>query len=213
MDDINKLLEITKSIIESPTSISNDGASRIAMIERNYSGSFPVDIRKFLVGVPDLPQNAQDIFSGYEPLTLDMIAEEYINLPNGRFFSAFSMDSNCIASEDLRLRIWKSLDGEVEGDPEMSDMRRIVPLFNGGAGFYICLFHNDVGDSELAIVTQDFYICSYAPSLTEHIENIEDGLARNIYRTLEGDSIMPTDWYKRVKAISPEGLPVCEWNS
>ena len=57
----------------------------------------------------------------------------------------------------------------------IDDMQRIVPLFDGGSCFYLCLFLNDEAITEFSVITQDHGISSFAPSLAEHFRNLQEG--------------------------------------
>jgi len=134
MDKLLTLIYEVKALIAQTNDISPTAVNLISEVENFFSGRIPDDLRVFLANYHRLPENVWDIFSGYEPMSLEVIASHCRDIDSSGFFSAYDVGKNFNASEECRLRIFSSLKGKVENEPEMGDMRRLLPIFDGGGG-------------------------------------------------------------------------------
>ena len=187
--------------------------TKIAEIKSWFRGEIPEDTFRWLVNFAMLPREVHILFMGYEPLSLEEIVTHCKDTSNSNFFKYFDLDGQNRATQDSALRIGASVDGYCENEAKILDVQNLVPLFDGGSGFFICLFHNPQMNVEIATVTEDSMIYSFAPSISEHLENIEIGISNNIFRFEDSGLHMPTSWHQRVQAVTSQGLSEDSWDS
>lgn len=207
------LIKEVRGCIQSSAIPKESDSKQIEEIEMKIGRLIPNEIKKYLANIQNLPSDAWEIFLGYRPIPLDDLAAEYRDIRNSSFFGGFGIDDSFKSAEGSELRIFNSLVGEVEEDIVVNDLSRVIPLFSGGSCFYLALFYNEINETEIAIITQDSGISSLSPSIMAHLQNLEDGLKKGIYYIEDEDLTLPSTWYQRVQALTPEGLDVNEWNT
>lgn len=190
-------------------------------IESNFSGAIPYDIKAYLLGIDEIAEDINHLFEGYQPMQLAEIANEYRDIANSSYFREHYItdepdpppSTTIDTVAPVGLCVGATLEGEVDDEEyEVRDMRRVLPLLNGGSNYYVVLFHNESGATELALQQQDFLLWSIAPSLSDHLSNIREGLERDIYSVRPGYLRMPRFWYERVMALRDSSFTEDSWS-
>lgn len=198
---MNKYLEILcqlKSLMAKKDTFTDSEQNHFDLIESKIELKLPDDIKRFMAVVDKASPELMEIFWGYEPIPLSMIANEYQNFNNGYFFNGFGCDDNFDVEYECGPRISTNLEGEFKDGEEIEvrNVRHIVPLCNSSC-YYLVLYFTSKNTAEIMTFTEDGFLFSAAPSLTEHLDELEIGLKSGKYVEVEEELNCPTDWYKR----------------
>ena len=208
-------------------SIESVDPIKVQMVETiasGYAGVFPNDLKAYLLHQDKFGDAISNLFHGsFWPMSLEDIAAEYGDFSKSKYFREYYIleepdpapGTTLDIPSPIGLRVYATLDREFDeaGYSEVHDMRRVVPLLTGESWYNVVLFNNDNGKSEIAVQEQDFGLCSIAPSLSEHLENIKMGLGNSSYSEDSGVANMPMYWYERVKAVSNPEFGQESWSS
>ena len=203
MENVLKQLDSLIRILSEDFDYSDEQSSSIAYVQDQTGYPLPTEVSRILVEEELIPDSFPNIFMGYEPLGLSGVVNEYKDLKQSLFFKGFAVDENLNAAPDHELRIFENEFGDCEDQEVVSDIKRLVPLFYGGAGYYIALFSLTKEQSEIVVVTQDYGICTLAPTFLAHLNNLKIGLLKGLYKYDEelGEIDYPESWYERVRAL------------
>jgi hypothetical protein len=181
-------------------------------IEELISLTIPNEVKNLIISENYLV-NSIDLFHGYSLENLDSLLNHYRNMCQRNscsFFGYGLVNENFMTSENFPLGYYDEAtecDHYSEGD-EIQDLRGIIPLFNGGSGFYIVMNLCGPKPGELLVVGQDNLFSVLAPSLTEHFKDLIIGLESGCYR-IDGESnyqnvVYPISWGQRELVQSGE---------
>jgi hypothetical protein len=127
------------------------------------------------------------------------------NKENLSFLTFLNVDQNYELVSDS-FEIIETLDGEAENPEVLTDMKRVLPLFEESGVNIVLLFKTD-GSTELAFTSEDFTVSTFAPSVSAHLQNLKQGLDKGVFEYEyydeedEYEIELPEAWSERAEAV------------
>lgn len=222
MDEALNYIRQARALLSGYSADNGPYREEIETIETRIGRILPEEVRSFLSNSQDAPQDAInaifELFYGYEPISAIALAKMYSDpesgegnpflaciTPPGQLRSDLIVPSSCAYTVSATLQREGLDESQAE---EITDLKRLIPIMDGGSGFHIAIFYTSEGATEVVIATQDGYLYSIAPSLSDHLKDIELGISQGSYLCTYSDEEqalhieMPEIWAERAHALS-----------
>jgi hypothetical protein len=143
-----------------------------------------------------------DVFLGFSVLTLDELITIYRNTKNeDSFFGTYKIDKSFNVGDDRSIVIEEYKDSEDSPPSEITNVGHLLPLFNF-QGDYIVVNLDKSHLGELMIISSGHLANILAPSISNHISDLSNGLKSGHYKILDDDLIYPPVWEDRKMLVA-----------
>ncbi|MBU6953999.1 hypothetical protein [Hahella sp. HN01] len=209
MEDIYEGIDQAQKALQTDHAWNAEALALVQGIEGVIRRKLPSEIVALLINADGLPEDSALLFMGYDPIPVKAISDMYKNpqTKHGcQFLANYEFNKEWILEEGSELSLLNDLEGEVDDEVLVDDLKRLLPLFDGD-GYYMALFFKDNQETEIVIVTEDYGVSSFAPSLSEHLSNLKSGLQKGVFNCELDDEggfeiELPEFWSERVEAVS-----------
>lgn len=181
-------------------------------IEAVFGKSLPPEIKRFLANEAQVSQDdCEFAFLGYRSIPIEHVkplgSDDPDDAAKEEFIRLFRIPPEMMSEDDVdAYDIISTLNGEASEPFAVENEKNVIPLFDGGANYFIVLhFHGD-GEKQLAVATQDYCLHAFAPSLTCHLKDLIGGIESGNYTLTEEFGVVgveyPESWHERWTCIN-----------
>lgn len=151
--------------------------------------------RLLQIAVPDADRF---VFLGYEVMTPAEVAACLVDKDRGQgFYGQYQYVTDFRLVEDMEIGLEDSLDQPLEDPMMIDDLSSFLPVCQFQGDYIVVDLREETFGALLTIV--DGHVASFlAPSVEEHVQDLEDGLRAGSYSAFENEVVFPTAWYQRV---------------
>lgn len=211
MEKVIKMINNVSGLLSGYENADNIKKAKVESIQSALGRKLPDEIKCLLVSESsELADEVSTLFMGYGPIDIESLVEMYAN-PGSQEACLFlctleDLGADLVLGGDESFELIQDLDNELEGGPNITDMKNILPILEE-SGCYIVVLFKDNGSSEIAIATEDYCLSSIAPSLLEYLENLQLGLDKGVFKYDydeeydEGEIEAPEIWRERLEAL------------
>lgn len=194
------MIKVVQEAIASPLNASDRQLSTIKGIEKSLGVELPSVVKKTLLGLEVIKEDVDFplLFDG-NYLGINGILNQYQDIKNPlSIFGAYECTTEFLTSEANQLYIDCTLSGDPEGDDVVRDLSFFLPIFEVEGSFSgIVIKPNPTLSGFINIDRQR--ICEIAPSISDDLADISDGLSSGKYHIDEsyGEIVYPGLWFER----------------
>lgn len=197
-------LEATIKLLSLEKKFDEQNEKLFLRIENEIGVEIPNEIKKLVSVINRLDQKVS-FFLGFDPIDTEKLNWQYENKKDEcSFFGAYLIDDHFIAAPGRLIGLYDNQNGVLEEEIEITDVRKLVPLFMFGAD-YIVVNLSEKSQGELVLIGDGYSANILAPNLNEHLQDLLDGVKTEVYEVLgDLDINYPASWQKRQKVRSGE---------
>jgi hypothetical protein len=183
--------------LESVVSQRKDTSVELTELFLDKNIVIPPAIHSLLASFDDVTEIIPVAFLGYDLIDEKKIVEHYRSSDKRKsFFAAYDCIDGFNLSEEMCIYLEDQLDMQLDESEIISNLENYMPLFRFQGDYIVLDLSKNSYGSLLTIV--DGHLASYlAPSISQHISDLIDGLDQGVYKVVDEDIVYPTSWYQR----------------